>query len=356
MNRKITSRKMCVVLLTVYVLIGQGVVFGIQSADSLINRSDAWYRSPEAVRIAANILSFQADEGGWPKNIDTVSEPYAGDRASLKPTFDNRATTGELRFLARLYQLTKDERYGNAFSKGLDYIMKAQYPTGGWPQSYPPGKQYPRHITFNDNAMVRIMLFLQEITASDRYAFVDAGRKKAAQQAFDRGIECILKCQIKVDGRLTAWCAQHDELDYSPRPARTYELVSISGFESVNIVRLLMSLKTPRPEVVQSIEVAVAWFESSKLPGIKVEDIDKKDAPGGKDKVVADDPAAPPMWARFYEIGTNRPIFCDRDGVCRKSLAEIGHERRNGYVWLGYWPQDLLEKDYPAWKIRPAGR
>jgi hypothetical protein len=56
------------------------------------------------------------------------------------------------------------------------------------------------------------------------------------------------------------------------------------------------------------------------------------------------------MWARFYEIGTNRPIFCDRDGVPKSHLADIGHERRNGYSWLGYWPQSLLEKDYPAWK------
>ena len=56
------------------------------------------------------------------------------------------------------------------------------------------------------------------------------------------------------------------------------------------------------------------------------------------------------MWARFYEIGTNRPIFSDRDGIPKRELSEIGYERRNGYAWLGYWPQRLLEREYPAWR------
>ena len=60
------------------------------------------------------------------------------------------------------------------------------------------------------------------------------------------------------------------------------------------------------------------------------------------------------MWARFSEIGTNRPIFSDRDGVAKHDLAEIGYERRNGYSWLGTWPAPLLEKEYPAWKAKLA--
>lgn len=335
---------------TVLAALAPGVLWAA-SAGEYLNKPDDWLRGEEAARIAANILSYQAEEGGWPKNTDTSSKPYTGDRGSLKPTFDNGATTDELRFLARMYQTVKDERHEKAFARGLEYVLKAQYPTGGWPQFSPPGKQYHRHITFNDNAMVRLMLFLREVATTERYAFVTAERRKVAQEAFDKGIECILKCQIKVDGKLTGWCAQHDELDYSPRPARKYELVSISGNESVGIVRLLMSLENPKPEVVQAIDAAVAWFEAAKLPGIKVEERKDKDE---KDKAVVNDPAAPPMWARFYEIGTNLPIFCDRDGVPKKTLAEIGHERRNGYSWLGYWPQGLLEKEYPAWKAKLA--
>ena len=155
---------------------------------------------------------------------------------------------------------------------------------------------------------------------------------------------------------MTAWCAQHDEKDYSPRPGRSYELVSLSGGESVGIVRLLMSLEEPSPEVVRAVEGAVAWFESVKLKGIRV--VVEKDAksPTGKNRVVVKDSDAPPLWARFYQINSNKPIFADRDGVARHDLAEIGYERRNGYAWLGSWPQRLLEKEYPAWKAKHTGK
>lgn len=322
-----------------------------------LKKPDSWFAGDEARRVAVNILSFQSDLGGWPKNVDTTGMPFSGDRAKeLKPTFDNGATTDELRFLARVFNATKDDRCRRAFEKGCDYILKAQYPTGGWPQFHPPGMKYHRHITFNDNAMVRLMEFLREIYSAGRCAFLDAERKTAARVAFERGVACILKCQIKVDGKLTAWCAQHDEKDFSPRPARAYELVSLSGAESVGIVRLLMSLDKPGPEIVSAVEGAVAWFESAKLKGIREVVQPDSNSPSGRNKVVVSDPSAPPLWARFYEIGTNWPIFCDRDGVAKHNLADIGYERRNGYAWLGAWPQPLLEKDYPAWKKKLATR
>jgi PelA/Pel-15E family pectate lyase len=309
-----------------------------------------WFASAEAKHVAANILSYQSDLGGWPKNIDTTANPFTGDRKDLKPTFDNRATTDELRILARMYDATKEEQYRAAFDRGLAYILEAQYPNGGWPQFIPPGRKYNRYITFNDDAMVRLMRFLQEIEPSPVYDFVGQERRAQGRKAFDRGIDCILKCQIEVAGKRTAWCAQHDERDFRPRPARSYELVSLSGAESVEIVRLLMSLDSPSPAVIQAVQAALAWFESAKLQGIRQEVRPDSASPTGRNKVVVKDPTAPPMWARFYEIGTNRPIFADRDGVPKRDLAEIGYERRNGYAWLGYWPQRLLETEYPAWQ------
>jgi pectate lyase len=316
-----------------------------------LGKPDAWFAGDEAKRLAANVLAHQADNGAWPKNTDTTA-PFKGDRKALRGTFDNGATTDELRFLARMFNATEGEAYRKAFLKGLAHILEAQYANGGWPQSHPPGKGYPRHITFNDHAMVRLMRFLREVAESARYGFVDRKSRHSANAAFDRGVACILNCQVEVKGKRTAWCAQHDEKDFRPRPARAYELVSLSGSESVEIVRLLMSLDRPSPEVVKAVEAAVAWFEAAKLPGIRV--VTEKDAksPRGTNKVVVKDAKAPPMWARFYEIGTNRPIFSDRDGVAKRELADIGYERRNGYAWLGYWPRQLLEREYPAWKKR----
>lgn len=315
-----------------------------------LKKPESWYAGSEAREISENILSHQSDLGGWPKNVDTTAAKYTGERAALKPTFDNGATTDELRFLAHMYGATNAARYHDAFIRGLDHILKAQYPTGGWPQFYPPDKKYHRYITFNDDAMVRVMEFVRETYTQPRYAFVDATRRQAAREAFDRGVNCILKCQIRVEGKLTAWCAQHDEKDYQPRPGRAFELVSLSGAESVGIVRLLMSLESPSPEVIQAVEGAVAWFQTVQLKGVRQVDVADPKSPSGKNKVVVTDAAAPPLWARFYEIGNNRPRYVDRDGVPRQNLADIGYERRNGYAWLGNWPQRLLERDYPAWK------
>jgi pectate lyase len=353
-NVKGSLWRRAILLALVSLVADYGQTSAADGPHKFLKRPAAWFASDEARGIADNILSYQADLGGWPKNVDTTTAKFVGDRASLKPTFDNDATTDELRFLVRMYAATKDQRYRTAFQRGFDYILKAQYPTGGWPQFYPPSKKYHRYITFNDNAMVRLMQFLRETYTSDLYVFLAHSDRDAASRAFDRGVECILKCQIRVNGKPTAWCAQHDENDYRPQPGRSYELASISGAESVGIVRLLMSLDHPRPEIVRAIEGAVAWFEDAKLKGFRVVIEDDSKSPKGKNKVVHSDPAAPPMWARFYEIGTNRPIFSDRDGVAKHNLAEIGYERRNGYAWLGYWPQKLLETEYPAWKSSGA--
>jgi pectate lyase len=321
-----------------------------------LRKPDAWFASEEARQVAANILSYQSELGGWPKNVDTASRPYQGDRTRPRPTYDNGATTDELRFLARIYAVRQDARYRAAIDRGLDYVLDGQYRHGGWPQSHPPGQGYPRHITFNDGAMVRLMEFVREVATRDGYAFLDDGRRKHAATAFDRGLACILRCQVQVEGKLTAWCAQHDEIDFRPRPARSFELATLSAFESVGIVRLLMSIREPSPEVVRAVEAATAWLETAKLSGIRVTREKDPRGPKGWNTVVVSDPTAPPQWARFYVIETNRPVFADRDGIPRPALADIGYERRNGYTWYGTWPQELLQVDYPRWRKRVAAR
>lgn len=328
-------------------------IVGPASADarSYLKKPAAWFASDEAHMVADNIRSWQAANGGWPKNVDTTV-PYSGKLEDLKATFDNRATTDELRFLARRITAVNVGVERQAFDRGLAYVLSAQYANGGWPQSFPPGKGYGRHITFNDDAMVRLLQFVREVATAEGYRFVPPEQRQTAQRAFERGIACILRCQVKIDGRLTVWCAQHDEQDFAPRPARTFELASLSGSESVGIVRLLMSLDNPSPEVVQAIEGAVAWFETARLQGMRQVIQDDPKAPKGRNKVVVLDPNAPPLWARFYDLKTNKPIFADRDGVARANLADLGYERRNGYGWLGTWPQALLDTEYPAWKKR----
>ncbi len=325
--------------LLVFILLSIAGSCSAKPADYLA-RPDAWFQSDEGRRVTANILAWQTVIGSWPKNVDTTTAPPPG-QGLAQGTFDNGATIGELRFLARAFEVTKDSRCRGAFIRGLDHILQAQYPTGGWPQFYPPSQQYHRHITFNDDAMVRLMKLVHDVAESPVYDFVDAPRREAAQRSFERGIQCILKSQIRVKGCLTAWCAQHDEINYQPRGGRSYELPSISGAESAGILELLMNLERPTPEIVRAVHAGAAWFASAKITGIRIVKTDG-------DKRAVRDPAAPPLWARFYDLEDGRPIFSDRDGVKKYDFNELGNERRNGYAWYGDWGL-RVEKRYAVW-------
>jgi len=169
-----------------------------------------------------------------------------------------------------------------------------------------------------------------------------------AESARERGLACILRTQVKQGGRLTAWCAQHDETTFAPAWARKFEPASLSGAETVGIVRYLMAVQDPSPEVVAAIAGAVAWLESVKVTGLRIDETPGAD--GKRDRRVVADPAAPVLWARFYELETNRPIYVGRDAVIHYDLNAVERERRTGYGYLGTWPAQLLARDYPQWR------
>jgi pectate lyase len=106
----------------------------------------------------------------------------------------------------------------------------------------------------------------------------------------------------------------------------------------------LMSIDNPSPQVIQAVKAGAEWFVSVKLTGIRQIKVNG-------DRVMIKDPNAPPLWARFYEIETNRPIFSGRDGVKKYSIADIEPERRNNYRWYGDWG-DLVADRYVKWKAR----
>jgi PelA/Pel-15E family pectate lyase len=326
----------------------------------------SWYGSLEAVRIADNLLLYQRDIGGWDKNIDMALALGPKERAEIEKqkqnpeahsTIDNDATYTQMRFLAKVCTATKQERFAAAFRRGFEYLLKAQYPNGGWPQFYPLRNGYWSHITYNDDAMIGVMETLRDMAQSrPDYAFLTDAERTSARQAVERGVECILKTQIVQGGKLTVWCAQHDEHTLAPAKARAYELPSFSGSESVGVVQFLMGIDHPTPEVVQAVEGAVAWFRANKITGIRVEPKPAPGTPKGFDNTVVEDAAAPPLWARFYELETNRPIFSGRDSVVKYSMAEIEYERRNGYRWYVDRPAKMLDVDYPAWVARRAAQ
>lgn len=297
-----------------------------------LGRDSSWYGTDEAKAVANAIVKYQLSDGGWRKewNNPEVTGSWA------KSTIDNDGTTTEITVLAKVYNETHKTKYKTACLKGIDLLIDGQYENGGWPQVFDDPGTYHAHITYNDNAMVLVLRVLQQVAnKSGDFAFVDQKRADKAQNAVEKGIRCILDTQIVVDGVKTAWCQQHDEFTLAPASARAYEHPSICTSESVGIVDFLKSIPDPDDEIIESINAAVTWMTEVQIYGIKV-------LSSGNDRVVIQDPDADPTWARFYEIGTNRPIFGDRDGSLHYDMSEISQERRAGYAWYGSWPKKLV--------------
>jgi pectinesterase len=317
-----------------------------------------WYASEEAAQVAENVLLYQRNIGGWPKNIQMQQSLSDVDKQKLvelksepiECTIDNGATCQEMLFLSKIYSKNPDTRYKMAFLKGLNYLLTAQYDNGGWPQFYPLIKGYYTHITYNDDAMVNVLELFKELKNKTNVYSISPSPEilEKVNSAFNKGIDCILKTQYKQNGELTAWCAQHDEVSLLPAKARAYELPSLSGKESAKITLLLMSIENPSQEIIDAVEAAVRWFEKTKIEGIKIESISNPTSKK-EDKVVVQSSNASPLWARFMDLDTNIPFFCDRDGIKKATLAEIGLERRSGYGWYTDEPKEVLKK-YIYWK------
>ncbi len=333
--------------------------------NDVFRQSPEWYQTDEAARIGDQVILYQKVNGGFEKNVDMAlmltqreKQKLIGMKADVsQTTIDNRTTYPQVAYLARLMTASLKKpsppnnfpKYKESFYAGLDYLLGAQYENGGWPQFYPLRKGYYSHITFNDDATIGVLRVLRDIAKKkDDYLFVDEGRRLRAEKAVERAIPMILKTQVVVNGNKTVWAAQYDEITLKPKPARAFEPASLTAGESVGIARFLMLDTTPSSEVVDAIDSAVNWFEANSVKGIRWE---RKD---GNSQVIADK-AAPPIWARFYEIETMKPIFIGRDGVVKFDVMKIDAERRNGYAWYVDSPRSLLA-DYPKWKEKVAAK
>jgi len=324
--------------------------------NDILRQPAEWYGGAEARTVADCLLLYQTESGGWPKNTDMTQPPSAEFLASTAAdhraaTIDNNGTTTQVAYLARVATATGEARYRDAALRGVDYLLASQYESGGWPQYYPLRPGYYTHITYNDNAMVRVLQVLREVsTGGEPYASAGEARRARAATAVDKGIACILRTQVVQDGKLTAWCAQHDETTFAPAWARNFEPPTLSGSESVGLVKFLTGVEKPSPEIVAAVEGAVKWFEAVPVHGLRVDNAPGSD--GQRDRHAVADPAAPVLWARFYELGTNKPVFTGRDKIIRYDFNEIERERRAGYAYFGNWPAELLAQDYPQWRAK----
>jgi PelA/Pel-15E family pectate lyase len=344
---------------------------GFSARSMPVDRDASWYASPEARHIADVIVSFQIPSGGWGKNMNmngTVrakGESFVPDNSNRFPghgdfdvardpawhyvgTLDNDATTTEMHFLAKVQANiphSDGEKYRTSFLRGVHYLLAAQYPNGGWPQVWPLDGGYHDAITFNDDAVYNATELLTDISeAKSDVAFVPADVRKEAEISVARALSCILAAQVELEGKKTIWAQQVDMLTLKPVAARNYEPAALSSEESTHLLIYLMNIPRPSSQERAAIIAGVAWLHAHAIYDKAV--VGGRDTPEGRHLIEQKD--AGPLWARFYSLATQQPIFGDRDKTIHDDMNEISRERRNGYAWFNTEPAAAI-KMYETW-------
>ncbi|MDC7676594.1 pectate lyase [Asticcacaulis machinosus] len=327
----------------------------------------ARYSDDQIVEIADNILLYQRHNGGWIENQDPARKLDPQEIAAIttqksdsRASFDNRNIYAQIEYLMAVYDQTKSETYRAAAMKGLEFTLSQQMPVcGGWPHTLPPSTDYHHKLTIADEVTSGNLRMLRKISLKQApFTSINEATRQTTDAALKRGDDCVLKLQIRQNGKLTGWAGQYDPVNLAPSKGRTFELPAIVSQETVAMLDYLMSIDHPTPQQIAAIEGAVSWLKRSQIKGYALKTI-PLDPPVKYDyhtatfdrELVADN-KAPPLWARFYDLNDNSVVLANRDEVRVKAYADIHPERRSGYSWYGDWPQRLIAVEYPAWKAR----
>ncbi len=272
----------------------------------------------QAAREAAQALMWcQLSSGGWDADYDfhprfarryhfrrdlDAGEVDPGGRHASS-SLDDGKTQGPLRFLLELAHLPEcsgDPVLRGALEFGMEGLLGAQAPNGGWGQQYDgpadpaapvrraqipaewpriwPGVDYTRYYTLNDNNLERVVELLLRAHELEK----DARYLEAAKRAGD----FLLLAQF--DEPQPVWAQQYNR-EMEPAWARKFEPPAVCSTESLGALRALIAvwLATGDEKYIEPHAAAFAWFGRSRLPDGR--------------------------WARFYELGTNRPLYCMRE-------------------------------------------
>ena len=322
------------------------------------DRNDPRLDPSDFMAIADRLAAYQNEDGGWPKNVDWLLNISVDEvrrikgRSMDRSTFDNRNVYPQVRYLVEAHNRSREERFMESAMRGLEFIVREQRASGGWRGSDVDA------ITYNDDVMTGVMELLLDLTHGEHpFDRVASERRIIAKASLDRAVDATLRCQIVVGNELTGWCQQHDHETFEPVAARSYELPAICPAETTSIVRLLMKIDSQDDRIARAIDGALRWLEKAALTGIRLErfDIEPVRFPNHTattDVRVVEDAAASRLWARFYDIETGQPFFCNRDGTRVYALADVALERRTGYGWYGAWPSKLLSEHRRALEQR----
>ena len=280
------------------------------------------YYYQAASRAAEALIAGQHRSGGWSYFVnfagtESTKRWYAtvGKNAwrmeefqhySDNATFDDAGTSEAMQLLLRMYLEKRDPKFKPALDRAINFVLKSQYPNGGWPQRWPHDDRWPGYgddITFNDDVAAENIRFLTMVwqTLGDKRVI------PAIRRAMD--IFVVTRQAAPQAG----WGLQYT-LDLKPAGARTYEpRALVTHTTGANVQQLMRFYRlTGDRKYLAPIPAALDWLRSVQLPKGKEHE--------GR------------AFPTFIEIGTNRPLYVHR----------TGSNVVNGRYYVDYSPEATL--------------
>ena len=275
-----------------------------------------------ATEVGDALATVQLEVGGWrmrqPLTDEWASESIPAEvegayQRGPFADFDDNRSQGPIMFFVELVRDgSTSEGHREAMERGLQLLLESQYPSGGWPQIYPPPEDeydYRRYHTINDATIpdcMRTLLLAYRTFGNEEYL-----------DAVIRGADWLL--EVRLPG--AAWAQQYYDdfvsgplIPNHPAPARWFEPMAITAGESNSVISILTEvwLETGDDRYVEPFGEVAEWYENSRLEDGR--------------------------WARFYELHTNRPLYCTPERIITHSDEDL----RPGYAWKGGWGNSVL--------------
>ncbi len=324
--------------------------------------TDEEYYYESACQVADALIHAQLECGGWNYCFDLAGEASLIDWYESvsqykwpaqeflhyygNATFDDMASIRCCEYLLRIYLQKNDPRFKPSLDKAIDFVLKSQYPIGGWPQRFPLSKEHPYMgfpdysslITLNDGAMAGIIDFLVNcyITLGDR-KFIDP---------IYRAMHCIVLLQY--ESPIAGWGLQYTTTDLKLATARPFEPAALASNGTSGGIEMLLRFYrlTGDKRFLEKVPAAFEFLEKIKLDNQIILLSGKKVNPGDI------------LCPTFIDPTTLEPFFLKRVG---ESLKTGGYEKsdiklglQQGYSSVRVIALERMKAEFEKLKITPV--
>lgn len=270
---------------------------GLALLDAYEATRDAYYLDG-VKRVADALIRGQHPEGGWhyfvdfdPQGTHAYWESFFSKCWGWQEhmvwhtncTFDDFATSESTRFLMRLCRMLDEPRYVQARDKALNFVLKAQFENGAWPQRFPLEDDYSADYTFNDSVIadcIALLLEAHDLLGDARF-----------EQAARKGMDFYLLAQLPEPQ--PGWAQQYAH-DLRPGWGRPFEMDTVCAGQTYdNINDLMRFFKiTGDKKYLDAIPRALDWLDRVRFKDAKTF-----------------------THTYFYEKDTNKPLYIKQTGT-----------------------------------------